>query len=90
MSSGSQRSLANLKLGGWTALYVVAMAFIGVRIFARMHIFGSLAIDDWLMIVAAIAYSASMITEVFVWIAFRDYDVLGYIKVFSSQFGYLG
>jgi hypothetical protein len=81
MDSDLQGS-AGHKLAGWCVLYAVGVSFIGVRIFARLHIFGSLTIDDWIMIAAGIAYTGSMITEVFLWIAlFKDFNITMYIKV---------
>ena len=78
--SDLQPSLEN-KLGAWIALYGAAMIFIGLRIFSRLHIFGSLTIDDWLMIAAGIAYTGSMITEVFIYLALTSFNIVGYIKV---------
>jgi hypothetical protein len=69
------------KLGGWCALYGVAMIFIVLRIFARLYIFGALTLDDWLMVVAAVAYSGSMITEIFLYLAFQNFNIVAYIKV---------
>ena len=69
------------KLGAWVALYVVAMIFVGLRVFSRLHIFGSLTIDDWLMVAAGIAYTGSMITEIFVYLALSSFNIVGYIKV---------
>ena len=69
------------KLGAWIALYAVAMIFNGLRIFSRLHIFGSLTIDDWLMVAAGVSYTASMITEIFVYLALSNYNIIGYIKV---------
>jgi hypothetical protein len=69
------------KLAAWCVLYGVGMCFIGLRIFARLHIFGSLTIDDWLMVAAAVAYTFSMITEIFVYLSLKSLNILGYIKV---------
>lgn len=78
--SNFQMSL-DRKLGAWVALYVVAMIFVGLRVFSRLHIFGSLTIDDWLMVAAGIAYTGSMITEIFVYLALSSFNIVGYIKV---------
>ena len=80
MDSGLQASLGG-KLAAWCVLYGVAMCFIGLRIFARLHIFGALTVDDWLMVAAGIAYTFSMITEIFVYLSLMNLDILGYIKV---------
>jgi len=69
------------KLGAWIALYAAAMIFIGLRTFSRLHIFGALTIDDWLMIAAGIAYTGSMITEIFIYLALTSFNIVGYIKV---------
>ena len=74
--------LAGRKLAGWCSLYAVAMLFMGFRIFARLYIVGPMAIDDWLIIAAMIAYTGCMITEIFVWIAlFKNFNLTMYIKV---------
>jgi len=69
------------KLAGWCALYGVAMLFIVLRIFARLYIFGALTLDDWLMIAVAVAYTGSMITEIFLYLAFQSVNIVNYIKV---------
>jgi len=86
-------SSLNAKLGGWVALYTVGMISIGLRIFARTHLFGSLTSDDWLMIGAGVAYTGGMITEIFVFLAYRSVNILEYIKVrivLSSQLSLAG
>lgn len=80
MDNDLQGSLGG-KLAAWCVLYGVAMCFIGLRIFTRLHIFGALTVDDWLMVAAAIAYTFSMITEIFVYLSLKNLDILGYIKV---------
>ena len=77
------RAILNAKLGGSCALYAIAMIFIGLRIFSRLYLFGHLAVDDWLMVVAAIAYTGSMVLEILAWIEFKDLNVVQYIKVRS-------
>lgn len=72
------------KLAGWVSLYAVAIIFIILRLYSRIHIFGALTVDDWLMVGAGIAYTGSMITEVFIWKAFIDFAIVTYIKVFSQ------
>jgi hypothetical protein len=84
MDNGLQATLPG-KLAGWCVLYSVAMCFIGLRIFARLHIFGSLTIDDWLMVAAGVAYTMSMITEIFVYVSLRGLNILGYIKVYPFE-----
>jgi hypothetical protein len=69
------------KLAGWVTLYAVALIFIGLRLFSRIHIFGSLTVDDWLMVGSGIAYTGSMVSEVFIWRAFIDFAIVEYIKV---------
>lgn len=80
------QSSLNYKLAGWCALYAGAMIFIGLRIFGRLYIFGSLTVDDWLMVAAAIAYTGAIITEIFIFLAFRAFDIVSYIKVSLSHF----
>jgi hypothetical protein len=72
------------KLAAWCVLYGVGMCFIGLRIFARLHLFGSLTIDDWLMVAAGVAYSFSMLTEIFIYLSLMHLDILGYIKVYLA------
>ena len=86
MDNDLQGSLGG-KLAPWCVLYGVAMCFIGLRIFARLHIFGALTVDDWLMIAAAIAYTFSMIAEIFIYISLMNLNILGYIKVHLTRDG---
>lgn len=72
------------KLAGWVTLYAIALIFIALRIYSRIHIFGSLTVDDWLMVGAGIAYTGSMVTEVFIWKAFVDFTIVIYVKVFPQ------
>ena len=69
------------KLAAWSVLYGVGMCFIGLRIFSRLHIFRSLTIDDWLMVAAGVAYTMSMITEIFIYLSLKNLNILGYLKV---------
>jgi hypothetical protein len=74
-------AIMTAKLAGWVTLYAVALIFIGLRLFSRIHIFGSLSVDDWLMVGAGVAYTGSMVSEVFIWRAFIDFAIVDYIKV---------
>lgn len=74
----------NDKLVAWCVLYGGGMVFIGGRIYARLHLYGSLMLDDWLMIAAAIAYTGCMITEIFIFLALRGMDITTYISVHDS------
>jgi hypothetical protein len=71
----------NDKLIGWCILYGAGMLFIGGRIYVRLHLYGSLATDDWFIVAAAVAYTGCMITEIFVFLAFRATDITAYIAV---------
>jgi len=73
------------KLAAWCVLYGAAMVFIGLRIYGRLHIFGNLRIDHWLMTVAGLFYTASMIIEILLWIALRGIQVYSYIQVSSDD-----
>jgi hypothetical protein len=77
---------ANLagKLAGWCVLYAAGMTFIGLRIYARLHIFGSLTIDDWLMVLSGVFYTTSMVLEILSWIALTSYAIEQYLKVTSQ------
>jgi len=76
-----EQAQLNGKLAGWCVLYGAGMLFIGGRLYARWHLYGSLSLDDWLMVAAAVAYTGSMITEIFIFLAFRAIDITAYIAV---------
>lgn len=67
-----QESL-NRKLGVWVAWYAVRKMCIRHHIYARLHIFGSLTLDYWLMIATAIAYTGYIITEIFCVFGFQEF-----------------
>src|SRR5579859_6332407 len=71
------------KLAAWCAIFAAPMIFIGLPVFARLHIFGTLDVGNWLILAAGTAYAATMITEIFMWISlFRDFAIVPYIQVF--------
>ena len=76
-----EQAQLNGKLAGWCVVYGVGMLFIGGRLFSRWHLYGSLCLDDWIMVAAAVAYTGSMITETFIFLAFRAIDLTAYIAV---------
>jgi len=73
------------KLASWCTLYAVAIVFIGLRIYSRLYIFGSLTIEDWLMIAAGMAYTATMVLEILLWDAYRVVNILSFLKVSSHS-----
>jgi hypothetical protein len=84
MLYNTTEAIMRAKLAGWVTLYAIALMFIALRIYSRIHIFGALTVDDWLMVGAGIAYTGSMVTEVFIWKAFVDFTIVIYIKVFPQ------
>jgi hypothetical protein len=71
----------NNKLVAWCVLYGGGMVFIAGRLYARWHIYGSFAPDDWLMVAAGIGYTGCMVTEIFIYLAFKAVDITAYIAV---------
>ena len=37
--------------------------------------------DDWLMVVAGVFYTTSLFLEIFLWLAYREFDLTAYVKV---------
>jgi len=71
----------NDKLVAWCVLYAGGMVFIAGRMYARWHIYRSLAPDDWFMVAAAVGYTGCMITEIFIYLSFKAADITAYIAV---------
>jgi len=81
-----EQAQLNGRLAGWCVIYGVGMLFIGGRLFSRWYLYGSLRLDDWIMVAAAVAYTGSIIAEIFIFLAFRAIDLTAYIAVHQRGF----